>query len=112
MNDKIRLSHIFPHLFLMNPTTLSSFDSPQLPVYNHQDFLFSCRTRSPPALTRKLSREALEAHDQVMNNTKEAGGDGIGLSRTSALNNRYFDDKNKSRSLDNLLEGPPDIQVS
>ncbi|XP_071526723.1 unconventional myosin-XV isoform X1 [Panulirus ornatus] len=69
------------------------------------------RTRSPPALTRKLSREALEAHDQVMNNTKEAGGDGIGLSRTSALNNRYFDDKSKSRSLDNLLEGPPDIQL-
>lgn len=41
-----------------------------------------------------------------------SGGDGIvGLSRTSALNNRYFDDKAKSRSLDNLLEGPPDIQV-
>lgn len=40
------------------------------------------------------------------------GGDGIvGLSRTSALNNRYFDDKAKSRSLDNLLDGPPDIQV-
>lgn len=85
----------------------------------------SFRTRSPPALTRKLSREALEAHDQVMNSNEAvggvkgtgaaggaAGGDGIvGLSRTSALNNRYFDDKAKSRSLDNLLEGPPDIQV-
>lgn len=84
----------------------------------------SFRTRSPPALTRKLSREALEAHDQVMNSNETvgvkgtgaaagaAGGDGIvGLSRTSALNNRYFDDKAKSRSLDNLLEGPPDIQV-
>ncbi|XP_050694860.1 unconventional myosin-XV-like isoform X6 [Eriocheir sinensis] len=82
------------------------------------------RTRSPPALTRKLSREALEAHDQVMNSNETvgvtgtgaaagaAGGDGIvGLSRTSALNNRYFDDKAKSRSLDNLLEGPPDIQM-
>ncbi|MPC90306.1 hypothetical protein E2C01_085283 [Portunus trituberculatus] len=79
------------------------------------------RTRSPPALTRKLSREALEAHDQVMSGTEGgvagAGGgagteeDGIGLSRTSALNNRYFEDKAKSRSLDNLLEGPPDMQV-
>lgn len=39
------------------------------------------------------------------------GEDGIGLSRTSALNNRYFEDKAKSRSLDNLLEGPPDMQV-
>ena len=41
----------------------------------------------------------------------DEGEDGIGLSRTSALNNRYFEDKAKSRSLDNLLEGPLDMQV-
>ncbi|KAK7069816.1 putative TRAFAC class myosin-kinesin ATPase superfamily [Halocaridina rubra] len=69
------------------------------------------RTRSPPPLTRKLSREALEAHDQVMGTAEKTGDDGMGLSRTSALNNRYFDDKSKSRSLDNLLDGPPDMQI-
>ena len=75
------------------------------------------RTRSPPPLTRKLSREALEAHDQVMGSavsgsTGGGSGDGMGLSRTSALNNRYFDDKSKSRSLDNLLDAPGgNIQV-
>ncbi|XP_064096637.1 unconventional myosin-XV-like isoform X2 [Macrobrachium nipponense] len=69
------------------------------------------RTRSPPPLTRKLSREALEAHDQVMGTVEKNGENGMGLSRTSALNNRYFDDKNKSRSLDNLLDGPADIQL-
>ena len=46
-----------------------------------------------------------------MGGVEKNADNGMGLSRTSALNNRYFDDKNKSRSLDNLLDGPPDIQV-
>lgn len=58
------------------------------------------RTRSPPPLTRKLSREALAAHDS--RNDKSDGA--IALSRTSALNNRYFDDKSKSRSMDTLVD--------
>ena len=59
----------------------------------------------------------MEAHDQVMGSavsgsTGGGSGDGMGLSRTSALNNRYFDDKSKSRSLDNLLDAPGgNIQV-
>ncbi|KAK3884845.1 hypothetical protein Pcinc_010904, partial [Petrolisthes cinctipes] len=108
--------------------------TPVLPTLNqHQTTLIdespvvARRTRSPPALTRKLSREALEAHDQVMSAVPEpgprgggggvvggGGGEGesgIGLSRTSALNNRYFDDKSKSRSLDNLLDSSPDLQL-
>ena len=68
------------------------------------------RSRSPPVLTRKLSREALEVHDKV-NEMGGAGSGGVndpnGLSRSSALNSRYFDDKSKSRSLDNLLEPMP-----
>lgn len=111
-NIIVRIFHIERFLYLPNS------------VFYH-NLITSFRTRSPPALTRKLSREALEAHDQVMNSNEvgggvavaggaggTGGGDGIvGLSRTSALNNRYFDDKAKSRSLDNLLEGPPNMQV-
>lgn len=74
------------------------------------------RTHSPPPLTRKLSREALEAHDQILSkDSSPTPNDPIvpgGLSRTSALNNRYFDDKaNKSRSLDNLMDAPADMNV-
>ncbi|CAG2054867.1 unnamed protein product, partial [Timema podura] len=67
----------------------------------------------PPAskqATRKESRELKESNksgklrSQSRDHTVE-----IGLSRKSALNDRYFEDKGRSRSLDNLLESelPP-----
>lgn len=54
-------------------------------------------------MTRELSREALAVHDSRTSDGEET----IGLSRTSALNNRYFDDKSKSKSLDNLVDSSP-----
>nr|CAD7393755.1 unnamed protein product [Timema cristinae] len=67
----------------------------------------------PPAskqATRKESRDMKESNksgklrSQSRDHTVE-----IGLSRKSALNDRYFEDKGRSRSLDNLLESelPP-----
>jgi hypothetical protein len=58
--------------------------------------------------TRKMSHEVISenwAHVQkprVRSQSRDHTND-IGLSRKSALNDRYFEEKTRSRSLDNLL---------
>ena len=95
------LVHLYPISIINSIVSISAF----FKIENSRKFFNLFRSRSPPPLTRKLSREALEAHDGDIDGA-------MGLSRTSALNNRYFEDKGtKSRSLDNLLDNPSNVKV-